>query len=140
MALKARIYGDHDGDKVSESCGLACLDVSRTVQSQAEEADINTIVKNFGVTGRVPQSVRVPMYGDFTDSVSDYRTAVEAVMAAEESFMKMPAELRARLNNDPQEFLDFCADPANLPELRKLGLAVPEVTPPVVPAGDSPAS
>lgn len=108
--------------------GLQCLDVSRAVQSQKEEADINTIVRNFGVTGKLPVSVRTPMYGDFTE-VQDYRSSLEAIREAERSFLAMPSELRARLNNDPQRFLEWCADPGNLEEMRKLGLANPAAVP-----------
>ena len=39
--------------------------------------------------------------------------------------MTMPADVRARFNNDPALFVDFCSDEANLDEMRKLGLAVP---------------
>ena len=84
----------------SERNGLKCLDPSRAVQSQKEEADINTIVRNFGLTGVLPVGVRVPQYGDFTGT-GDYRDCVEAVRAAQESFDKLPATLRAELDNDP---------------------------------------
>lgn len=114
----------------SEAHGLKCEDPSRAVQSQKDEADINTIVRNFGVTGRLPAAVRIPEYGDF-DAVGDYREAVEAIRAAETSFLAMPSELRARLNHDPGAFVEWCADPSNLDEMRKLGLAVPA---PEVPA------
>lgn len=122
---------NYDGDEVSRETGLSDFGPSLTVQSQKDEADINTIVRNFGVTGQVPQNVRVPMYGDFT-GVGDYRQALDAVRTAEESFMKLPAEFRAELDNDPQRFLEFCADEANLDRMRKLGLAVPAAVPDVV--------
>lgn len=99
--------------------------VSRTVQSQRDEADINVIVRRFGVTGMVPQSVRLPTYGDFT-GVEDYRTGLHALKEAQASFMAMPSHVRKRFDNDPAKFVDFCSDKANLPELRKMGLAVPE--------------
>lgn len=119
-----RAYRNYDVDVVSDHTGLACLDLSLAVQSQRDEADINTIVRNFGITGRMPENVRVPTYGDF-DVVNDYRSAIEAVRSAEASFMAMPAEVRSRFENDPQQFLEFCVNPANLEEMRKLGLAVP---------------
>lgn len=116
----------------SDAHGLACEDVSLAVQSQKEEADINTIVRNFGVTGQLPQGVRVPSYGDF-DGVDDYRTAIDAVRAAEASFLAMPSALREKLGHDPARLVDYCADPANLEEMRSLGLA-----PPVAVVADSP--
>lgn len=113
-------------DDNSLATGLMCMDETRTVQSQAEEADINTIVRRFGLTGTLPQGVRVPTYGDF-DGVSDYREALEALKAADASFMAMPADVRKRFDNDAAAFVDFCSDANNLDEMRKLGLAVPKV-------------
>lgn len=101
---------------------LICADPSRAIQSQKDESDINTIVRNFGVTGRVPVGIRVPAYGDY-DQVNDYRSAIEAVRAAEASFLKVPAEIRARFHNDPQAFAEFCLNRDNLPQLRDWGLA-----------------
>lgn len=108
--------------------GLACADPSLAVQSQKDEADINTIVRNFGVTGRMPAGVKVPSYGDF-EGVADYRSALEAVNAAELSFNALPSEVRSKFANDPQAFLEFCSDVGNLEEMRKLGLAVTPVAP-----------
>lgn len=123
-AAPCRAYGGYCPDTATAESALVCDDVSKTRQADAKEADINTIVRNFGVTGALPQGVRVPSFQDF-DEIYDYRSAIEAVRAAETSFMQMPAQVRARFQNDPQEFVEFCSDPANLPELRELGLAVP---------------
>lgn len=101
---------------------------SLAVQSQKEDADINTIVKRFGITGVVPASVRVPTYGDF-GNVFDFQSAMNAVVEAERAFMEMPADVRRRFGNDPNEFVKFCSDKENLPELRKMGLAIPEPEP-----------
>lgn len=119
-----RTENSYDVDAASKDTALFCLDPSRTVQSQKEEADINTIVRNFGITGQLPQNVRVPTYGDF-DGVNDFQSAMHAIMQAEASFMAMPADVRERFANDPQVFLEFCSDSRNLDEMRKLGLAVP---------------
>lgn len=124
-----RALYNYDADAVSNETGLECKDPSRTRQSDAAEADINTIVRNFGLTGQLPQGVRIPEYGDF-DVVSDYRSAVEAIRNADASFMAMPADVRFKFSNDPQQFLEFCANPENLEEMRKLGLAVPAAVPP----------
>lgn len=115
---------NYDRDYASASSALYCPEKTLAQQSQKEEADINTIVRRFGITGQLPQGVRVPSYGDF-DGVSDYREALEAVESAKDSFMRMPAAVRARFDNDPGAFVDFCSDPGNLEELRRLGLAVP---------------
>lgn len=119
-----RAYSFYDSAVLSVATGLACRDPSLAVQSQKDEADINTIVRNFGVTGKLPQNVRVPTFGDF-DTVDDYRSALEAMRVAESSFMAMPSSVRERFENDPQRFVEFCSDSSNLEEMRKLGLAVP---------------
>lgn len=98
---------------------------SLTVQSQAEDADLNVMMKRFGVTGKMPDDVRPVFYGDF-DQVMDFRTALESLQAAQDNFMKMPAEMRMRFLNDPQRFVEFCENPANLEEMRKMGLAIPK--------------
>lgn len=107
----------------SDQNGTEITEPSLTQQSMTEQADINWIVHNFMPTA-LPQNVRIPMSGDFTE-LTDYREALHQIHEAENSFMQMPAELRSRLKNDPQQFIDYCADPKNLEEMRKLGLAVP---------------
>lgn len=112
----------------SKANGLLCADPSRAIQSQKDEADINTIVRNFGVTGRLPQSLRLPEFGDF-NGVDDYQSAIEVIRAAEAEFGKVPSHIRARFDNDPGAFASFCVDPANLPQLREWGLANPAPEP-----------
>lgn len=82
---------------------------SMTVQSQAEDADINNIMRKYGLTGRLPENPRVPTYGDF-EGITDYRSAIEAVRRADEAFMEIPAEKRALFDNDPQKLLEFASD------------------------------
>lgn len=80
---------------------------SMTQQHFKEECDINTIVERFGLTGHMPHVERLPSYGDFT-GVFDYQTAMNAIVAARETFDTLPANIRARFHNDPHEFVDFC--------------------------------
>lgn len=117
-----------DGDVISFQTGLKCEDESLTLQSHAEDADINTIVRRFGVTGQLPSGVAAPTYGDF-EGIFDYQSAMNAIRAADESFMEMPADVRARFANDPAQFVDFCSNPDNIEELRKMGLALPVKVP-----------
>lgn len=139
MPLQYRDVMTYDSDAASLEAQLDGFDESRTNQSSKDEADINVIVRRFGITGAMPQNVRLPMYGDFTDVV-DFQTAQNAVIAARESFMQIPADVRARFNNDPQEFLEFVNDPNNLEEMYKLGLAKkPEAPVDPAPPVDPPA-
>lgn len=98
-------------------------ETSRTLQSQKDEADINVLVKRFGLGGPFPVNVRAPKWGDFT-GVGDFRSAMDAIRSAQASFYAMRPEVRARFDNDPARFVDFCSDPANVEEMRKMGLAV----------------
>ena len=123
---------NYDTDEASNETGLVWDDDSLAVQSERDECDINTIVRRFGLTGVLPSGVRQLTYGDFV-GVSDYQSALAVIESADESFYAMPADVRARFGNDPAQFVDFCSDPANLSEMRKLGLAVPETPEPLPP-------
>lgn len=129
---------NYDTNAVSDETGLECLDESKAIQSQKEEADINTIVRRFGLTGQLPVNARMPEYGDFT-GITDYQSALNAVMSADETFMQMPADVRVRFGNDPKKFVEFCLDPANAEEAAKLGLTVEkaQAEPAGTPAGDA---
>ncbi|WNK13940.1 MAG: internal scaffolding protein [Microvirus sp.] len=122
---------NYDMDAASDEDSLRCEDVSLAKQSFAEECDINTIVRQFGLTGKLPdESVRVPQFGDF-DGIFDFHSAMNAIVRAEESFDRLPADVRYRFHNDPGAFVEFAVKPENLPELRKMGLAPDVVLEPV---------
>ena len=114
---------NYDTDAASDASGLKCEDPSLAKQSFAEECDINTIVKRFGIDYVPPEGVRAPMYGDFTE-ITDFRGALEAVESARASFMAMPARVRAEFENDPGRFVEFCSDERNAARMVELGLAV----------------
>lgn len=130
---------NYNTDKASVASGLDFSGTESLTQQQfKEEADINTIVRRFGITGQMPENPRVPHYGDFTE-VTDYQTALNAVRAAEEAFLALPAAVRAEFNNDPQLLLEAVEDPRNLDRLRELGLANPaKVEAPPAPASAPP--
>lgn len=112
-------------------------DIVRTQQHMKEECDINTIVNRFLKTGLMPQSVSVPRYEDFSE-VMDFQGAQNALVASRENFMKIPAKIRAKFDNSPQKFLEFCEDSANAEEMVKMGLAVAKDKP-IVATPDKPA-
>lgn len=120
--MELRVAGRYDVDAASLEAGLKCEDESLTLQSQAQDADINVIVRRFGVTGELPNGLRVPVYGNF-EGVSDYREALDLVREADQAFMSLPADVRRRFGNDAGSFVDFASNPDNLEELRKMGLA-----------------
>jgi phage internal scaffolding protein len=116
---------NYDMDLASDKSGLQCLDPSLTQQQFKEESDINTIVDRFMKSGVLPTPVNMPQYLD-SEGVFDFQTAMNYVRQADENFMRMDAKVRARFNNSPQEFLEFFANPDNVDEAIRLGLAVPQ--------------
>lgn len=116
---------NYDRDAVSLETGAENDEPSMAKQSFAEEADINTIVRRFGLTGELPTDVAVPQSGDFENAM-DFHSAMNVVRAAEEAFMELPAEVRYEFANDPGRFLAFVHDPANRDRAEKLGIVVPK--------------
>jgi phage internal scaffolding protein len=43
-------------------------------------------------------------------------------MAAQDSFLALPAKIRSRFGNDPALFVEFASDEANKDEMKALGL------------------
>lgn len=107
------------------------------IQSGRDDADINILVRRFGVTGRLERPANPPVFGDFSDVV-DFQDALHLVHDAQAEFLQMPAKLRARFSNSPGELMAFLADPENHEESVRLGLRNPPPPPAaVVPAVDS---
>lgn len=121
----------YDGlaDEVSVATGLKCEDDSLAVQSQRDEADINVIVKRFGLTGSLPVDLRVPVSEDYREAEFDLGVALRFVNEANKAFMQMPADVRARFGNDPEVFVKFVENPENVDECVRLGLAVKKPVP-----------
>jgi phage internal scaffolding protein len=133
----------YDRDKNSDRSKLVFIRPSRTKQSFRDECDINNILRQFNVTGELPIGSVQPQYGDFS-GITDYQSALNAVMAAQDSFLALPAKLRARFDNDPALFVEFASDEANRDELKALGLlreeaATAAVTSPSEPVSGEPA-
>lgn len=111
----------YDRDKNSGSARFIFNKPSRTQQHFRDECDINTILERFNVTGQLPVGSVQPQYGDFS-GVTDYQSALNAVMAAQDSFLALPAKVRAKFDNDPALFVDWASDEANRDEMKALGL------------------
>lgn len=113
---------NYDTREHSVATGLNTSGAPKTVQSFKDECDINTIVKRFGITGTLPLNMRTPLPADTVYPLSDYRTLLDTVLAAQKTFGDLPAEVRKRFANDPQEMINFLDNPNNLEESYKLGL------------------
>ena len=115
---------NYDMDLASDKHGLKFEDPSLTQQQFKEESDINTIVDRYMKSGVLPNPVNMPQYIDY-EGVFDFQSAMNTIRQADENFMRMDAKIRARFNNSPQEFLEFFANPENVDEAIRLGLAIP---------------
>lgn len=136
-----RIPGKYDADAVSRIVRRQPGE-SLTKQSFAKAADINEIVRRFGLTGQLPvASQRVPLNGDFCNA-PDFQSSMNLLIAARERFDALPAKVRARFGQDPGQMIAFLENDANRDEAMKLGLIErpPERTRDVVQAVDELAS
>lgn len=103
--------------------GLMFADKGRTKQQFKADTDVNNILKKYMKTGLLPDASRLPAkFGDFSSAPS-YLDAMNLINEAHEQFASLNSSLRGRFQNDPSQFLEFCNDPKNLPEMLKLGLA-----------------
>lgn len=124
-AVFLRTPYNYDRNAAGDESGLDCSnDEGKTQQSFRDECDINVLVKRFGIGAELPVGLRAPTYGDFT-GVDDYQSALNAIIAADDAFMKMPADVRTRFDNSAAKFVEFCSDDKNREEAVKLGLVVP---------------
>jgi len=121
----------YDRDKNSDSAKLVFGKPSRTQQQFRDECDINNILERFNVTGQLRVGSVQPEYGDFSGIV-DYQSALNVVMAAQDSFLALPAKVRAKFDNDPALFVDWASDEANRDEMKALGLLHEETAQAVV--------
>ncbi len=126
---------NYDRDVASDESGLSCPEPTMAQQQFREETDINTILERFGRTGEFIAPLRMPEYGDYTQ-VTDYHTAMNAVLAAQADFEALPAKLRSRFDNNAGKFVDFVMDDSNREEAIRLGLI--EAPKPVVQAETTP--
>lgn len=123
MTFKAQCFraaGQYDAEKASREAGLVCDDPSLTLQSESNDADINTIVARFGL-GDLPVARRIPLEVDL-DVMPDYRSCMNEIVAADRAFMSQPAAVRARFENDPARFIAFFDSPDNYEEGVRLGV------------------
>lgn len=112
--------------------GIVFEGKSLTQQHFKNEVDINQIIERAEKSGFISVSDKSPMYGDFT-GLANFREARQMVVDAQEAFEALPAKIRQRFNNDPQELVDFVDNPENEEEAIELGLRQPAGSAEVVP-------
>ena len=94
---------------------------SKVEQSHKKACDINTIMAKANKTGLFPRRTDRPRYGDFVGT-KDFHEALNRVRNAQEEFLLLPSDIRARFENDPGQLVEFLSDPENRSEAEDLGL------------------
>lgn len=92
-----------------------------TEQDHKKECDVNLIIKKYDRTGLISHVSKFEArYGDLRGV--DYKAAMDLIAGANSSFSNLPAEIRKRFRNSPEELLRFMEDEGNREEAVKLGL------------------
>lgn len=109
---------------------------SMTQQQFREEADINNIMARYTNTGEFLHLTKQQgQYADFSQ-ITDYQEMLNAVKYADEAFASLPALVRKKFSNNPEELLTFLQQSSNYDEGVTLGLLNPRpipVPPPIKP-------
>ena len=94
---------------------------TKTQQQFEPECNINNIMKKYRTTGTLPTRQGTPQFGDFSNII-DYQTACNALIEAQTSFAQLPADVRAKFQNNPASLISFINDDKNRDEAIGLGL------------------
>lgn len=125
---------NHNPNEVARQTATHNVDPTLTQQHHVDEADINTIMKRFGVTA-VQHACRQipPSFIDVPDNL-DMQSAWKMVNDGIEAFEQQPAEIRAAFRNDPARYIgavDQAIRTGDRKTLEALGLS--EALPPKPP-------
>lgn len=96
---------------------------SKTDESQAEAANINTIIKRMMKGNYTPPMRGAGEYRDAVLEATDLQSALMIAQEGSEIFDKLPAETRLFFDNDPMKLHEFLMDPnINIEKGIELGL------------------
>lgn len=98
---------------------------TRTQQQFQDQTDINKIMEQYVKTGTITH-IRNATEGVYADlsNLPSYEEAMRTIIKAEQAFKDIPAPIRQRFGNDPQQLMNFLSNPENENEAVKLGLMV----------------
>lgn len=105
------------------------------IQSHADSVDIHVLLQRYvqgdtGVLARVQGA-----YGDFTQVPHTFAEALNTMIAAEQYFMGLPKDVRARFNNSFQQFIAQMDNPSWASDV---GFKPPEDAPVPIPSQPDP--
>lgn len=98
------------------------LDKDMAQQHFAKEVDINEIMRRIDKGGDITQFARQQGRYVGLGEPRDLMEAQHRVIKAQQAFLTLPAELRAKLDHNPQEFLTWLNDPTKESEHIEWGL------------------
>lgn len=124
--IGSTVYDTREDGSLSISTEID-LDAEPSLAQQQFEAqcNINNIMKGYMETGTISHLNPNPGVWADVSRVGSLREAYDVIQDADDAFMRLPASVRSRFNNDPLALVDFCLDPKNLDEAIKMGI-VPE--------------
>lgn len=109
--------------KKPPSEGLSEFSPTRTQQHFKDETDINKIIQraiNTGDTTVFTTTQRAQYYD--VSSFDGYQEALNRIADVEDDFYSLPSKVRKEFDNDPDKYVAFMADPANVARAVELGL------------------
>jgi len=128
-----RTSNDPEGNiREGDRAILRCEDESLTVQSFAQDADLNVLAKRFGING-IPMHPVDPSHYRDTSEDPQLRDILDAQRDAQHHFNALPAKLRKRFHNSPKELWNFLQDPENADEAVRLGILSRDPEPEAIP-------
>lgn len=132
----------YDAKIVSTETAVRTGDFTLTQQQFVEDADVNVIVRRFGISGQLPSRARgQAMYGDFT-GITDFESARDVVARAEAGFKELPAQVRDQFGNDPARLIAYAQSVSEeefIERIRVPAVGGVEAPPGVAPVVESPA-
>jgi len=100
-------------------------EATKVQQQYKDEVDINNIVRKHVQNGQLPVgNMGVPMYID-TSGMPTFQEMMNITISAQQNFMKLPAKIRGRFENDPALLVEFISNEKNREEAVELGF-IPE--------------
>jgi len=99
-----------------------------TDQSDLKSSDINVIMKQYAARGENPHLDPSQFRYEDVSNLPTLETMFDIVNNAQNEFMKLPADIRRLMDNDPSQLENFISDANNADHLVKYGLAVPRKT------------
>lgn len=115
---------NYDTKAASASAAFTPVGPTLTKLDQQQEADINNIVRQFGLGKPLPYTRAIPTFDDFS-GISDYQEAMELLREASAAFAALPSDVRDKLGNDPSRLVAIASDPKAREKLTELGLLIP---------------